>query len=135
MVLPVALLHAAKLRKFTNANVPLRWPSCLPACLQVLVRRFEGLLDRILRQETLMAQGGLGTSLASASISGAPPDRVAAAAAKVLTDGAGSDLPLSSRSLAASFWALGNMRYPLTQEQLDKVAGAQGAVPRGCLVS
>ena len=109
--------------------------ACLPACLQVLVRRFEGLLDRILRQETLMAQGGLGTSLASASISGAPPDRVAAAAAKVLTDGAGSDLPLSSRSLAASFWALGNMRYPLTQEQLDKVAGAQGAVPRGCLVS
>ena len=101
--------------------------SALPARLQVLVRRFEGLLDRILRQETLMAQGGLSTSLAAAGSSGALPDRAAAAAAMVLTDGAGSDLPLSSRSLAASFWALGNMRYPLTQEQLDKVAGARGA--------
>jgi hypothetical protein len=33
-------------------------------------------------------------------------------------------LPLSARSLAASFWALGNMRYPLTHHQQDMIAGA-----------
>ena len=38
-------------------------------------------------------------------------------------------LPLSLRSLAASFWALGHMRYPLTQEQLDKIAGEWPPLP------
>ena len=86
------------------------------------MQRFEGLLDRILRQGK------------RAEAAGERAERGYAAAAAALLPPAESprpltDLTLSARSLAASFWALGNMRYPLSQEQLDKIAGGAG---RGC---
>lgn len=79
--------------------------------LQVLVQRFEGLLDRILRSKAYAAggaKGGSGPSSGGGSKGGG---------------GAEPELTLPVRSLATSFWALGNMGYPLTNEQLDKIAG------------
>lgn len=34
-----------------------------------------------------------------------------------------AELSISARSLATSFWALGNMGHPLSREQLDKIGG------------
>lgn len=80
--------------------------------IQLLVQRFEGLLDRILRAKAWT--GGTGGSGAAKGGSGGGGK------------GGGApepDLALSLRSLGTSFWALGNMQYPLAQEQLDKIAG------------
>lgn len=95
--------------------VPQRHEPCRPCACQVLIQRFEGLLDRVLRQEAHQAQaaeGGVGSARAR--------DAAALAAA------AGPQLKLSTRSLAVSFWALGTMKHPLRQELLDKIAGRAG---------
>ena len=68
------------------------------------MQRFEGLLDRILRAKAWTGGG-------------------ASTGAKGGGGGGERDLALSLRSLGTSFWALGNMGYPLAQEQLDKFAG------------
>lgn len=79
--------------------------------LQVLVQRFEGLLDRILRSKAYAAGGAKGSSGPSSG------------GGSKGGGGAEPELTLPVRSLATSFWALGNMGYPLTNEQLDKIAG------------
>lgn len=79
----------------------------------MLVQRFEGLVDRVLRQEAQAARE------AEVGARAAARDAVAVAAR------AGPQLRLGTRSLAVSFWALGSMRYPLKQEQLDKIAGGR----------
>lgn len=83
-----------------------------PSRVQVLMQRFEGLLDRILRSKSYA--GSRGASGSSGGPSGGGGSR------------GGSidrELTLPVRSLATSFWALGNMSYPLSSEQLDKIAG------------
>lgn len=108
--------------------------------LQILMQRFEGLLDRILRQGA-KAEAANAAQPSSAGGSSGQPSAADGAAAGA---GAGRqqaqqqqqrapwegrqlmDLTLSARSLAASFWALGNMKYPLSAEQLDKIAGGGG---------
>lgn len=80
--------------------------------MPVLMQRFEGLLDRILRSKSYA--GSRGASGSSGGPSGGGGSR------------GGSidrELTLPVRSLATSFWALGNMSYPLSSEQLDKIAG------------
>lgn len=93
----------------------------LTTLAQVLVQRFEGLLDRILRSKAYPAagstRGGAAAAAAGGGLGGGPGGGKGS--------GLEPELILPVRSLATSFWALGNMRYPLTSEQLDKIAGGR----------
>ena len=84
-----------------------------PSLAQVLMQRFEGLLDRILRSKSYAGSRGAG-----GGSSGGPSSGGSGRGGSI-----DRELTLPVRSLATSFWALGNMSYPLSSEQLDKIAG------------
>ena len=104
--------------RWTETSTLLRSPTSLA---QVLVQRFEGLLDRILRSKAYPAAAGTRGGAAAATAGGGPGRGGGSGKGA----GAEPELILPVRSLATSFWALGNMRYPLTSEQLDKIAGGR----------
>ncbi|KAI3434905.1 hypothetical protein D9Q98_002959 [Chlorella vulgaris] len=104
------------------AMAPVRSYLDLREVVPVLVQRFEGLLDRIIRQEASEARRGPAAA-ADGLGDGAGPSSSGSSSSGPYK-GSRSSLPLSCRSLASGFWALGNMRYPLSREQLDKIAAA-----------
>ncbi|PRW33797.1 RAP domain [Chlorella sorokiniana] len=100
-----------------NAMAPVVQELDTSRVMPVLVQRFEGLLDRILRSKA--HAGGRGGSAAS----GNGPSPAGSGGGGGRSANAEPELTLPVRSLATSFWALGNMGYPLSSEQLDKIAG------------
>ena len=78
--------------------------------MQLLVGQFESLLDKALEQQ----HGGSDSWGSSLDAVGGDGGEARGARALSL---------LSCRSLSAGFWALGNMRHPLSQEMMDKLAG------------
>ena len=72
--------------------------------------QFESLLDTVLQQQQHDKSGSLDAGSDGGERARPRPQ-------------ASSPSLLSCRSLSAGFWALGNLRHPLSQEMMDKLAG------------